>query len=433
MKDNSEIRDAALTGCPDLLKIRVPHMLSCAVCMQSRMNALMAIQKTFETGEFQQPPPLCPEMEAFLIEHKRSCRTCQEIPAEVERMEKDGSISLSHQEILESTKKARSKKKCSSPDSSQCSGEIINAHSVQKKQLEKIARNGHVYHFKGDYDNLLKNDWVFKAAQISVEKKASTFSGFCKHHDDFLFAPIEKQSFLIDQQKSFLLAYRAICFELFNQEIGLDLFQLHRQLVNGFPWEMQIIFQSELGRDEEKQKWAVLGLQSVKSEYDQALRNQDFSRMNYYAVEVDSELPFLWSGVSSPQWDFEGHEIQKFSGFKTPAALTFSSVIVGTHTLLVFGWLGESPELTRFVKSFHLISDDELLEASRRYVFELVENTYFNPDWWENNPEVQQFIEHTINHNFQKKFRGSAKQLTPDGYRFLSGKINSRSKNVSFQ
>jgi hypothetical protein len=60
----------AIDGCPDLLKVRAPHMASCLTCMRSRNAALKAFQEMLETGEFQQPPDLCPEMENFISSHK---------------------------------------------------------------------------------------------------------------------------------------------------------------------------------------------------------------------------------------------------------------------------------------------------------------------------------------------------------------------------
>ena len=416
-----------ITGCPGLLKVRVPHMRSCPTCMRSRNDALKAFQRMLEIGELQQLPELCPEMENFISSHKHTCVTCQEITLQAEKREKASCGSLSNQEILEAAKKSGSgsKKRCSFPVRSECSPKIISAHSVQLKQLEKIARDAHVYHFKGGYDNLLRNNGVFISSPVGI-KQGSTFSGFCEHHDDSLFAKIEKGYFSIDQEQCFLFAYRSICFELFNQEIALELFQTHKQLDRSFPWELQLVFQMEIDADEKKQEWALRGLQSVKSDYDEVLRNENFCEMNFYAVEIDSILPFLWSGVSSPQWDFEGHEIQTFSEFETPLVLSCSSVVIGGHTWVIFVWLGRNVSIMRFIKSFDMISDSELVEAVRRYVFELVENTYFDPEWWENNPVVQKFLEERIMRNFKNRFRGLSDQLVSDGYRFLSGKVVSR-------
>ena len=103
------------------------------------------------------------------------------------------------QEILERFVKVYQKGKCSHRDAGpkSCKGPIIKAHTIQRNGgLNVIASNGHVY-------SLLQSRKLFEEDKYNPETgpnkvgvgEASTFAGFCAHHDDEVFAPIEKQPF----------------------------------------------------------------------------------------------------------------------------------------------------------------------------------------------------------------------------------------------
>lgn len=46
-------------------------------------------------------------------------------------------------------------------------------------------------------------------------RQASTFTGFCCHHDTELFRPLETRPFITSKEQLFLLAYRAISKEVY--------------------------------------------------------------------------------------------------------------------------------------------------------------------------------------------------------------------------
>lgn len=86
-----------------------------------------------------------------------------------------------------------------------CSSRIIKAHSIQRNRiLNKISDNGHVLVFR-----LSDSVWGFELSETG-NAVASTFSGFCNHHDTEIFSPIENFNYSPnDQEQEFLYAYRA--------------------------------------------------------------------------------------------------------------------------------------------------------------------------------------------------------------------------------
>jgi len=87
-----------------------------------------------------------------------------------------------------------------------CSSRIIKAHSIQRNRiLNKISDNGHVLVFR-----LSDSVWGFELSETG-NAIASTFSGFCNHHDTEIFSPIENFNYSPnDQEQEFLYAYRAL-------------------------------------------------------------------------------------------------------------------------------------------------------------------------------------------------------------------------------
>lgn len=99
-------------------------------------------------------------------------------------------------------------KGCIFPDKSTCSSKKIKAHSIQKsKILSHIADRGMV--ISGD---IQKTIFTREFEQIGI-RTASTFFGFCNHHDTVIFSEIENKDYIANQEQNFLYAYRACALE----------------------------------------------------------------------------------------------------------------------------------------------------------------------------------------------------------------------------
>jgi len=116
--------------------------------------------------------------------------------------------------IAKGQKKARQPGKCLIPG---CNQRSIASHSQQRRgQLLAIAVKGHVYAFKRDYLGHLDTFQSFQG--MAIERvgigKVSVFLGFCRAHDNNLFAGIEKRPLCpADHEQAILLGLRAIAYE----------------------------------------------------------------------------------------------------------------------------------------------------------------------------------------------------------------------------
>src|ERR1700693_5812000 len=99
---------------------------------------------------------------------------------------------------------------CSHPRASAgtCVGGIARSHTLQLAgALSAMAVNRHVYGI--DTTGQPDPDGTPGYRLIGV-RQASTFTGFCCHHDAELFRPLEARPFITSKEQLFLLAYRAL-------------------------------------------------------------------------------------------------------------------------------------------------------------------------------------------------------------------------------
>jgi hypothetical protein len=99
----------------------------------------------------------------------------------------------------------------------ECSSQIISAHSIQNNRiLKKIATNGEVLSFSNRAYESDDNGSVYLNSKVdnTGQKKATTFTGFCGHHDNEVFNTIENFNYDPENiEQEFLFAYRALAKE----------------------------------------------------------------------------------------------------------------------------------------------------------------------------------------------------------------------------
>jgi hypothetical protein len=94
-----------------------------------------------------------------------------------------------------------------------CPEHPIKAHSIQNARiLGQLVRDGHVVALTRSVTMAGGPDINFS---LVGRNRATTFTGLCSHHDETIFAPIEKNDpRLDDEEHLFLLAYRTAYREL---------------------------------------------------------------------------------------------------------------------------------------------------------------------------------------------------------------------------
>lgn len=292
-------------------------------------------------------------------------------------------------EAVQNLRKAFGAKYCSVPDNikTACKGNIVRAHSVSKSMnLKKIERNGHVYAFIPSFDNLIKNNGVLQPELYGINK-ASTFTGFCAHHDKIIFSPLEDEEFVGSKEQCFLLAYRAQAREYFTKKSSANLMDFMKQADRGrSPLEQlgiqNMAFSHSLGVGA-----GVRDITIYKDKLENILNTKDLNKINAFIMNFGKTPSVFCSAGIFPECDFQGNRLQDLSDLKTtPDLLTFSTIATKNGGSAVFTWLNDSDSkgnCERFINSLKKIEPDNITNSLIRFFFEFCENVFMEPAWWE--------------------------------------------------
>lgn len=314
---------------------------------------------------------------------------------------------VEHWEVSNEFKKITSKKLCSSPISfhTECSKEIIKAHTIPKStSLKSIEENGHVYGLNFSHMSYVKNGRKLIHELVGINK-ASTFSGFCKTHDDAIFSPIEKQRFENIPEHCFLLMYRAFSRELYAKMTSLKLADFRASLDRGKSLEQQLYVQLSNRSLDYGTKLSIRDLSYHKEKLDILLEKKDYSSVKAIVFEFDEPPPVMVAGTIYPDFDFNGCLIQDLMMENIMDFMSVSSFYDGYKGRIVFSWLDYCDETCdRLVGSLLNKPVDSLFVFLIQYVISNFENHFISPKWWGKlTSDVKQKISNMIYHKVSLK------------------------------
>jgi len=265
-----------------------------------------------------------------------------------------------------------------------CSEKVIRAHTIQKgSSLKRIAEDGHVLGLSADLAELARNGGKVGVKRVGINQ-ASTFSGFCGHHDKLTFSPVEDVPFAATDEQCFLLGYRAMCRELYQKTTALEATNYMRTLDRGHPVEEQIGLQRFLDGMERGQSAGYRDLVDRKSDFDRILLSGLFSEVSNYVILTNDIPDVLASFGVTVTFDFHGNKLQNISDDdKLLDSLYVSIIATEAGGAVVLAWRdAHSHACTKFVQSLSALPDQDVPDAIVRLVFEYSENTFFRQSWW---------------------------------------------------
>jgi len=302
----------------------------------------------------------------------------------------------------------------------ECSGTGTFAHSVQRAELQKIAVHGHVLAFTPTLPERLRHG-RFEPRRIGINN-ASTFTGFCNRHDTQLFAPLETAPFVGSDEQLFLLAYRALCLELFAKEWALArLIPTMRLLDRGEPVSVQVRLQAAIALDEIGKREALALMSMYKGDFDEVVQRGDRGQLRYLACSLPDAPALACTGALVPAGNFAGRPRAGLRELTDLVPPVFAITPTTTGGVAMLAWLGESPANSDLAASLDALPDQQVPSALLRYAFTYCENLFMSPAWWNAlDPSLHEFLIQRMN---AKAADGS---LADDGRELASWKIGSR-------
>nr|WP_314435150.1 SEC-C metal-binding domain-containing protein [uncultured Brevundimonas sp.] len=285
----------------------------------------------------------------------------------------------------------RKKIKCFHPDAGKsCSGAIIKSHTVQKSgPLRAIARDGHVYGIKESGDNIVANDGFLEPKLVGISK-ASVFPGFCKIHDNDLFAPIEGADIPFNEANAHLFGYRAISNELFYKMQSVATNKIIKEMDAGRSLYTQRLIQQMASDFDYNNDPAVEELQITKSELVEMFRTKVFDQLDGLVIQFDTLLPFAFTCAVAPFYDLDMVDLQSHDD-KFLDYVTVSTYVVRGKTNVAMVW-NKSKKIEKFITSLKSRPLKDVASVILRFALEKTENLFLNPDWFEGLSESERSL-----------------------------------------
>lgn len=263
-------------------------------------------------------------------------------------------------------------------------GKIIEAHTIQRSNtLAAICDKGSqvlsFHPLQLDQDELPR-------AEPRGWKKASTFNGFCSHHDSTTFSSIERFPILpISAESAFLLCYRALCHELY-QKYSAAAAQpdLLANIVKGLSEDEQQEIFHRLSVHQKGVESAIQTLEAVKEQADRMLLSSSFGEWSYIFFSFSGAQCFASTASTTPTLCLNGTKLQNIGDPEVRLEHLYISVVHGgSGPMVVLGWNSKNSSPIKWVTSLLQKGSDNIPPHILQYVFAHIENVYFSAQWWE--------------------------------------------------
>jgi hypothetical protein len=179
------------------------------------------------------------------------------------------------------------------------------------KQLVGAAmRRGHVYRVAADIPTLIARKGAVDVVEVGL-RRASTFSGFCAHHDNDTFAALERAPLTCSEKQCALLGYRAIAREVYAKEA------VHAagHALDEYAAEYVPSGEAVLADHRDGTEWGLRALRSHKTTFERIVLSHDYSNLRSAVIEFDRVPGFMASTVRYPITDFNGNSCPILSAY----------------------------------------------------------------------------------------------------------------------
>lgn len=281
----------------------------------------------------------------------------------------------------------------------ECSTKIINAHSLQRmgslSVLEtEVNGNQNVYALTETQIN--PKSGLLELLPIG-KKAASTFFGFCQHHDTRIFEPIEQHPELINLnsiEHCFLLSFRAFAISYHRKKEDINLFSIQDEA-----FRIRLKRYLNIYNLQEYLEGLIIGLKDMepnKKILVDALYSKDYSCLDFFVYELDYTAPVAMCMLTTPPFLFSGKPINTSEDPEYQFSDIITSVIpLKSRTLIIFAAFKKEPWGCIYLDELNQMHDIQLQKALTWHILTTSENCFFSPAWYDklNNRQKQDIID----------------------------------------
>lgn len=267
-------------------------------------------------------------------------------------------------------------KQCIHPNSEECKGKIINAHSIQNnKILNKLAEAGHVFMLKPDIQNSIMDI----NTKSESRNKATTFTGFCKYHDDVVFKDIENKSFLREEKQIFLFAYRAFALEYHKK------MEATKMIKSTFAKMPNSGMNSGLLDIIKGHDLAIQDNNKIKQIFDKSILSDEFNILDSIVWELDYEIGFSTTTMFGLEYDLEGNLLNDITSTEDERMKNIFLTIFpeDAKSYVIISWLKEDSEVYKgFKEQAQKLGKEDKIIFLNNLIVNYTENIAISPRLW---------------------------------------------------
>ncbi|WP_420724726.1 YecA family protein [Hwanghaeella sp. LZ110] len=304
-------------------------------------------------------------------------------------LDKEAQKTINPYQFWNDSRKSFARQYCSHPEASPSTcDKIIKSHTISKSTcLKSISEKGHVYNFSGDFNTFEKNNGITAPKKIGLNN-ASTFTGFCGHHDNKIFRIVDTNEISASDDFIFFLSYRVVCFELFQKESELNFNELCKNLDSGKSLTEQVDIQTMIKERIRYNRIALNEARAIKENFDNMLINNDYKKLNYISLKIDSVLPVVVAGGRFPDYDFSGNELFSLElSYDDPPVIQLNIINDGKSSLITLTWTSQSERNIDFAEDFIDKIKSKGLGFAVHVALATCENAYCKISWWDSLPQ----------------------------------------------
>lgn len=288
----------------------------------------------------------------------------------VKREKSSGAMQPIYQELSKGFEKV-----CLAEALGGCSGKIIRAHTLQKATFQAHARNGHVY----EIDPFNGRPEGHRPTLIGIND-ATTFTGFCEHHDANLFQPIEIRPFDSQPQQFFLYHYRAVALAYYTRAYTAKIFE-KAYAENAKKPGMGSL--AEAARSIHITKLDAEEVGRQKLFYEHELKAQNWAAVEGHAWAGTKVPDFFATDFFGPRKNLQGKIFQDTKGRGPIHWLSLTVTTTDDRALVLLCAEKGSPLLASCVNSLKQLPRDRRTMAVVNYIICQLENFIMLPRWWD--------------------------------------------------
>lgn len=297
-------------------------------------------------------------------------------------------------------------KGCFHYDQDSCKGGIISAHSLQKQgpliNISELQNNQQkVIHFTREPGK----KWHAKPIAI---KEASTFKGFCHHHDD-IFSIIEQEPYSNSDKQNFLHSYRSFAYS-YHQKLEkyayvINIIDGAHGLGNMLSASVEMLEKLGIGTEkitnqlnsktditpEQENLLKIERFEQYKSKLNKDLQQNKYDNLEFFSYELNHICPVVCASwvkvhIETPFGFVIQDPYETYNGY--PLLLTIFHTERNTTVVLLSRFKSDS--ITEHVfNQLRKLSNEELEIKLTSLIFEQVENFYLSPVFWNYLPETE--------------------------------------------